>query len=285
LVDFIFYLNRTSSTTDAVTCSLSSTKYSPSLCAFTLSSETFPKPFIRCESSLFRNLLLRSWLSSCRSMPMPVREPVVNGAGIPTCPVPRQPGQGQTYCSETYQLEASRWMKKFAGHFDWSQTGHFHKSVPGIPSAAATAMPSLDQKPGIIKYTGKSGNQLSMPYPQSPKLEPSLSAKNSFACFKTFASPPLLSSGSFQLLTPHHHLRTLASSPWPRTFVPRFQCRQENIARLHRMPCVSGSTTWSRIVIKATPQFDSASDATHLPLCILAQASPRLPPWQGGNIS
>lgn len=91
---------------------------------------------------------------------------------------------------------------------------------------------------------------------QSPNDVPNRSTKKSSAFFNTWASFSLC--GTFQLFTSHHHFRILAPSFWPWNLLPRFQCRQPNMIRFQRMPCVRGRKTWSRIVMKATFQLVSA---------------------------
>ena len=65
-------------------------------------------------------------------------------------------------------------------------------------------------------------------------------------------------AGIFQLLTPHHHLRTLAPKPRPLNLEDRFKCRQPLNTKVQRRPCAKHSNTWSLRVIHATWRHDLA---------------------------
>ena len=114
----------------------------------------------------------------------------------------------------------------------------------------------LERSSGM--YCIRSGSQVLSIVPSAPKLRlvklsavspPStktLKLKNLLPTSPTSLASFSFFSGIFQLLTSHHHLRILLPTVFPPNFALRFQYRQPDNSRVHKVPCTSGRTTWSR---------------------------------------
>lgn len=84
------------------------------------------------------------------------------------------------------------------------------------------------------------------PGPHSPALQ-------SPSTVHSLTQPLTPSSGTLQLLTPHHHRLSLPPRLRPLNDAPRFQCLHPPSASVHSVPCTSGNSTWSLPVIHAMP--------------------------------
>lgn len=100
-----------------------------------------------------------------------------------------------------------------------------------------------------------------------------MSVRPHLAPFDLYVSP-----GMGQLLTPHHHLLTLAPTEFPLSLTFLLYVCQPQIARLYSRPCARGITIWRSLSVRAErigasyllnkPYLIPCSDQHYFPPCI-----------------
>jgi hypothetical protein len=160
----------------------------------------------------------------------------------PTMPISLLQGQSRAPDSLPYFLVQYPILNALSHHH--SKPDRRRTTSESLATRFHTETPSPSQKPTSLA-TQKKGR----------KTPTSLTSP------ANFPSPPLppFPSGIAQLLTPHHHRLIFPPMLLPLKLALRFQYRHPLSTSVHSVPCTSGSTTWSRIVIYATFPYVSAS--------------------------